>query len=475
MSMVQTFAIPTEKSTKRLKFKVAANNTRKIVISSNWLPLMNFNAHDRIQETSLGRNKGMEIRRVLDLFAEQPDRTKKVYQRKYKTRRNNPLEVLLEVGSQKIINESFPADCKNLHIIFETNKITILPITEFQCEAIKNATPESRYDVFAALTSGVDLYSMEKTHGLKIHSALEWRPHEVRDKNRDLSETGALTILRNITGIKNLFNEDIGSINTSFLKDAMGTPVTTMIASLACDDFCNVKGSSLKQKSLEDLSSSIDMAYDLLRIIEAIKPPVICLEQVRGFYSSEIFRMIDLRLRRWGYSSNLLIGDGRDYGGLTSRVRGYAVFTCLDSPFMFEQPGARRTDPIWNLITRHLPDCRDVTHSKSLQNGLKSGRLRTITAESLHSPTILKSFARMARDSVCIKHNDRLYWPSEDLIKELMGISPNFKLDCVSAEIASEIIGQSIQVELHDSVMRSLACHLNAYFDNAYPTPALAA
>jgi len=81
----------------------------------------------------------------------------------------------------------------------------------------------------------------------------------------------------------------------------------------------------------------------------------------------------------------------------------------------------------------------------------------------------------MAKDSICIKFNDRLYWPSEDLIKDLMGISPNFKLDCVSAEIASEIIGQSIQVELHDSVMRSLVCHLNSYFDKAYPNPALAA
>ncbi len=471
MNMVKTFSIPSEKATKQLKFKTLSGNKRKIVISSNWLTIMNFNPDDRFVEKSLGPNKGMVINKVQDLFDEQVGKTKKVHVRSYPKRKNNPLETLLEVASQKIIDESFPQDCEKLHVIFESNRITILPISNFQAEAIANATQESRYDVFAACTSGVDLYSMENTHGFRIHSCLEWRPQEKRNKDQDLTETGALTVLRNLGhGIKNLFNEDITNINTKFIKDSMGTPVTTFIVSPQCDDFTNLKSPGSKQNSILDLSSTIDMAYDILRLIEELKPPVIVFEQVPGWYKSDIYKMLELRLRRFGYTANLLVADSRQYGGLTGRRRGYAVFSALQAPFAFEEPEAKRTGSIWDIVKKHLPMCRDVTHSKSLQDGKTTGRLRTINRESTSSPTIIKSMMRMAKDSIVIEHDGRFFWPCEALIKELMGISQKFKLDCVSGEIGGEILGQSICVNHHDSIIRSVKRHIDVFFESSYKT-----
>jgi DNA (cytosine-5)-methyltransferase 1 len=116
-------------------------------------------------------------------------------------------------------------------------------------------------------------------------------------------------------------------------------------------------------------------------------------------------------------------------------------------------------------VEQYLPECRDVTHSNSLQKGFDSGRLRMITRESCHSPTILKSQLRMAKDSVILFNEGRMYWPTESLMKMLMGISESFSLENCSQTIASEIIGQSVDMKLHDMIIRSVKRHIMSFFN----------
>ena len=68
----------------------------------------------------------------------------------------------------------------------------------------------------------------------------------------------------------------------------------------------------------------------------------------------------------------------------------------------------------------------------------------------------------MAKDSCVIEVDNKFYWPSEDLLKELMSIE-GVVLDCVSKSIGSEIIGQSIDGALHSSVARSVIRHIDAF------------
>lgn len=450
-------------ATKRLKFKTTGGQ-RKIVISSNWLPLFNFKGGDDMATRSLGVGKGIVVDLVTDLF-NPPAPTKKVYERSYPKRKNNPIETLIEISSKKVINKSFLFNACGFHVTFEPNRLTILPVTEFKEQVLSNVRLENRYSIFAACSSGVDLHLMEKHHGFHTHSLIEYRPQEKRDK-RDLTETGAVAALRNLkNGIKNLFNEDITVISESMLTKAIEKePAMLFMASPQCDDFTNLKTQKGKEQHVTDLSSSLDMAFDMERIIRAIKTPIIKFEQVRGWYNSDIYKALSLRLRKHGYQEHLLIGNAVDHGGLTNRVRGYAVFTMLDVPFEFEEATGASDDPIWPIIERHLSDCRDVTHSKSLQDGKAIGRLRTITPESTKAPTFLKSQPRCAKDSVVIEIDDKLHWPSEALVKELMGIS-GYQTDCVSSDIAYEIIGQSVDAALHNSVARSIKKHIDAYFN----------
>lgn len=455
------FIVPSESMTKRLKMKTTGGK-RKIVISSNWLPLYNFNAGDNMVAKPLGKGKGLVVELVTDLFT-LDKRPKKVYERSYPKRKNNPLETLIEICSKKDIEESFHEDTKDLLVKFEYNRLTITEVKSFQSGVLKNAEKADPFSLFAACTSGVDLHVMEKDHGFNVHSVIEYRPQEKRDK-KDLTETGALSILRNIkNGIRNLFNEDIEKVSRRQLKEAVKqVPAMTFMVSPVCDDFTNVKANSIKEAHLQDLSSTMDQCLDLIKVIECIQPPTIKIEQVVGWYKSDAYKILSLRLRKYGYQENLLISSGAKYGGLTNRTRGYAVFTMLDAPFEFEPEIGESTASIWPVIEKHLPNCRDVTHSKSLQDGKRIGRLRSITPESTKSPTILKSQPRVAKDSCVIETDGKIYWPSEELVKELMGV-PDLETDFCSKDIAFEIIGQSIDAALHSTVTRSLKRHITLY------------
>jgi DNA (cytosine-5)-methyltransferase 1 len=466
-----TFHAP-EKLTKQLSIKQISGGKRKVVISTNWLPLVGFEKGDPTIERTLGEGKGFVIERVRNLF-DNP-KIKKVYSREYKSRKNNPIETLLDISSQKLLDMSIPVGCERVHVTFKRDIVTVVPITSGQYKAIQNAkSAQERLSVFAGMTSGVDLQSLQ-SNGFTVSSILEWRCPEKRDGVKDLSETGALAAIANTAGVKNLYNENIFEVDVHRLaEDAAKSPFTLFHASPQCDDHSSLKTKKSKAGAVSDLSTTIDMAYDVIRICEELNPPTILLENVPNWLKSDVYTMLSVKLRRFGYKEHVLVGDARDYGGLTSRKRAYSFFTALPSHFAWEAPQSISTTSIWTLIDKHLPECRDVTHSKSLQDGITTGRLRPITPESNCAPTLLKSQERMAKDSVVIKKDGRLYWPTEKLLKELMGIEQSFDLRCVTKAIASEIIGQSVDIPLHDAVVRSAKRHINAFFDSLAIKPTM--
>ena len=447
-----------EIATKQLAFR-RNGDKRILTISSNLLTLFDFAKGDAVTETSLGEGRGIVIERVYDLFS--APRAKKVYARSYPRRRNNPLEHLVEVSSQKLIDLSFPASCQRVHIRFEPGRVTVTPLSTVQERALANAEAADPDSVFAALTSGVDLASMRE-EGFSISAVLEWRPQEARDKS-DLTETGALAALSNSGPLHALFNEDITSCALDRIAEAMrNRPVMVLHASPQCDDHSTLKAKALKDRDTEAATSSSDMILDLLNLVERIAPPIVVLENVPGMIGSAAYEVASLRLRRWGYRRHEHVGDARDHGGLTSRRRAYVVFSQLGSAFSFEPARERRSDG-WAVVTRHLDDCRDVSGSKSIRDGKACGRLRAIRPGAKHVPTPVKSQSRMAKDSVVVEPRDGVFlFPGEGMLKAFLGIE-SVDLNAVSATIASEIIGQSIDRPHHASILRSLRAHISAW------------
>lgn len=451
-----------EIATKQLAFRHNGNR-RILTISSNLLILFDFNKGDDVVEISKGDGKGMVIERSYDLFDQKP--TKKVYARSYPKRKNNPLETQLEISSQKMLDKSFPHDCTRVHIRFERGRITITPLRSISERSNANAQIADPTSTFAALTSGVDLMSLRE-EGFSISAILEWRPQESRDKT-NLTETGALCAISNSGSLHALFNEDVTSAALNEIERAMEKkPVMLFHASPQCDDHTPLKPKNLKERHNANAVSSEDMIIDLLNIIERLAPPVILFENVAGMINSAAYKVASLRLRRWGYTCHEHVGDARLYGGLTSRKRAYVVFTQLNAPFAFEKPFSAKEKNAWAVVKDDLHECRNVSHSKSLNDGKKIGRLRVIKPDSKNVPTPVKSQARMAKDSIIIEPEEDVFlWPTEKQLKRFLGIEKT-DLSAVSATIASEIIGQSIDRPHHASILRSIKKHISLYREN---------
>ena len=438
--------------TKALKLSTLPNGLRRIRLSTNFLPLMGFNAGIRTQVHDLGVNQGLEVK--FD-----PKGSSKVYTRSYTQRKNNPLETQLDIQNQTLIERAFPSDADRLHFLMREGSIIIKPLFNSTFSIRKKLKQaENKFSSFVALTGGVDMACIQEA-GFSVTSMLEYRPQEKRDK-QDLTETGALNAITN-TKVKNLFNEDLATINWGMVSSLLEQEeqIALLHLSIPCQDHSNAKSESLKQKAIETLDTTIDLVYDSLRLIETTKPATILIENVPNFGKSHAADLVRLKLRRWGYYINEAILDAREHGGLSSRKRYYLVASVWPG---FEMPGSQpsRTD-LWNLIENHLPECRDVSETGALYKGIEVGRSRIISKDSTFSPTIMKSQNRQGKDAVYIKHQDKYYFPSENLIKAINGIPDRFNLENVSSTIASEIIGQSIDYPMHQELVIAIREHIN--------------
>ena len=448
--------IPSNGATKQLSMQ-STSQGRKLIISSNWLRLFGFEKGVEVIEEVIGEGQGMVVR----LATKDDQATKLVYERSYKSRKNNPLETQLDIRGQRKLNEAFPLDTKNVHVTFQKGKITIVSITERQAERIEIAKNANELmSAFVAMSGGVDAYALHK-EGFKINTLLEWRPNEKRDK-RDCTEVNSVNALGNVP-VGTLINEDIGEINLARLAQMTeGSKSTLLHASLSCDDFSNAKGKSYKQLSMEDMSTSMDQVYDLMRIIETEKFPTILIENVGGFLTSDANSILESKLRKWNYTLHKTVAYAPEYGGKTGRKRYYMFATSFSSPFYWPQKQEISSIPIWDeMIKPYLSTLRDVTHSKSIQDGSKCGRLRVINKDSLFSPTLLKSQNRMAKDSVVIETEDGRYlFPDNAMLKRLMGIPTGFDSSCVGDTIENEIIGQSVDFTMHHKIIQEIKKHI---------------
>lgn len=223
-------------ATKQLKLQ-NCNTGRKLVVSTNWLPLFGFESNSRVKEHLIGKGKGIRI----SLVDKDETNSKKVYTRSYNSRRNNPLETMLDIRSQTLINDAFPEDTETVHIQFTYGEVLITPMFNRKAAAIKQFK-KSNNECFVACSSGVDAVSMVKK-GFKIETLLEYRPNEKRDKN-DMTETGALNAIANVE-VNHLINEDIMNLDIERIaKLCSKSNYTNATFSIQCDEFSNVKANS---------------------------------------------------------------------------------------------------------------------------------------------------------------------------------------------------------------------------------------
>jgi len=106
--------------TLRLQAVSKASDKRKLVISTNWLPLFNFVEKQRVIESVIGPLQGMTISNSCT----DESKTKQVYGRNYSDRAR---ETMMDIRHQGKIDGAF-GSAKDVHITFEKDCLTIVPI-----------------------------------------------------------------------------------------------------------------------------------------------------------------------------------------------------------------------------------------------------------------------------------------------------------------------------------------------------------
>lgn len=441
---MHSFFVP-DVATKQLKI-ATGGNVRKLRVSSNLLPMFGFSGGQRIGVASI--KNGVEV--TFNAGGRQ-----KIYERSYASRKNSPTEAVLELSSEEVMS-NFPSYITRFHVEMRHGSVKLRQIMERAFSARRALRElENPATMFAALTSGVDIHAAQKL-GFKIAGIVEWRCPESRDKT-DLTETGVVTAVAN-NPIGAVFNEDIYKLDWSMVSDILDLPcVGVLHASLQCDGFSQL---TPKEYTAIGLDTTRDMFFPLLDGIKRLEPVVVTIEQVEGFSSSVEWQLFSLQLKRLGYYITERVMDARDYGGLTSRKRFYAIASFFPGARL-PDPTPRRTRPIWDdYIAPYLSGCRDVSHSKSIVDGANCGRLRGVHRDKLYSNTPVKSCARMAKDTLVVLHEDRYLLPSEDMRKALLSIPQDFNTEVVGSTIASEVIGQSIEYGMHHEILKCIKEHI---------------
>jgi DNA (cytosine-5)-methyltransferase 1 len=169
-----------------------------------------------------------------------------------------------------------------------------------------------------------------------------------------------------------------------------------------------------------------------------------------------------MQLRRLGYKVHMKVLNAQKHNGYTMRKRAYIFATMLDSEFSFPEPVSKSTH-FWNdLIAGRENEMSDKSNNKAIIDALTTGRSRFVQAGSDTGFTLLKSQARLAKDTLLCDIDGKIMYPSLSQSKDMMNAG-GMDLSLFSEEVAMEIVGQGVCLHLHDALMEQVKLHIDQH------------
>ncbi|MEL0637704.1 DNA cytosine methyltransferase [Marinomonas sp. TI.3.20] len=315
-------------------------------------------------------------------------------------------------------------------------------------------------ECFVGFSGGFDAHLLER-EGFDVTSALEWAPPEKRDTT-DKSEHYALSLMMN-TNVKHLFNEDIYFANIPFIAE-LNKNIGHAHFSLSCTDFSSLKTKKARAKAIDELTTSRDMFVPTLKLISKMAPLTLSVENVPNFANSAEYQIFISRLERLGYKVCTHTLNAPHFGGLTSRKRMYIFATRLNLSLEHfgEVQTKSATISAWDAVKSDFNNMRDVSHTKSVQKGIDTGRIRPLKEGDKVGPAIFRSQNRQLKDTCYLLHNNKYYLPTVNQLRALSGMPESFKMNFLSIEQQTAIIGQGIDAELHTAWIERIKIYLLA-------------
>lgn len=505
---------PTSEDNNALRSKLTPQK-RKLRLSSNLLIYMGFDPeqHARGNFELIGPGAGLR-------FSYDVDGSHKVHERSYHNRSNvipanysrwtqdldetsTPVkEALIECSNQTLLDEAF-GDCTHVRVLMTMGEVRFLPCFKTPADRARvlHAKSDTPLRTGIVCTGGVDAHLAQRA-GAEIDTIIEYRPHESRDKDIDKTETGVISALHNAT-IRNVVNVDLYDLgfNPALLVETFkDAPYSSLyLTGLVCDSFSNLQPKKHKTAELEHGKSFIDMWVPFSQVVALQTPAVVMMENVPDAIKPENFEMFRQWLLKAGYHISTACLNAQQYGGYTTRERSYVVASAFPG-FKFPEPTGPHNRDLWRLVLKHIEGCKPHAGAnlRSTLTGVRegTGKVQERKASFLQPgmskcPTIVKSQHRYANDSIYIgplSKDDPLTahlvdenaviqggpnkgepafidgkqykMPSRYLVRELQGLPESFNCDVFGEELSIEIMGQAVDVALHEAVMHAVFEHL---------------
>jgi site-specific DNA-cytosine methylase len=400
-------------------------------------------------------------------------------------------------------------------------------------EILQQFNQESPYHAMAICSSGVDIKAME-SDGFTVSSVLDYRPPEARDTSpapyaqkkysklgfsvredskkvirkskwkkmgafKDKTESGAICAAVNSFKPEIVFNEDIYlfDLNRSTKQLKATQRQNVFFGSLQCDDVSLCKNNNDKERSIVDMSSTIDMSFPMLKTIKDGLYSVIMIENVEAFANSIECKLFEEGLRSLGYTVETHVHNALDFNGYSSRKRAFVFATVLDTAIAQPEKITERTAHFWNDIVAPNINQTGKGEAQRFRNVSHTGGIKTYTAGLLlskkdkstlnktqmkqvekyqranvrlngasHCGTILKSQSRQVAESLYVKVEDEYLFPDNEICKQVMGIPSDFDVSMLSGELGSEVIGQSVDFKVHKALGGKIKEHIDNFLVN---------
>jgi DNA (cytosine-5)-methyltransferase 1 len=362
-------------------------------------------------------------------------------ERKVSSKRKGEVPVV-DINSSQL-REAF-GDCRNLVVRLRGDSITI-EATRTE----KKQRTRCRNGKEGALFSGGGLLSeAARQAGFKTAWACE------------IEELYADTFSANHPDT-HVFNCSVSELEISDLE-----PVEMLTAGIPCQPFSAKRQG--RKGAVPEAHPLGDMVFWTLRIIDAMNPATVVIEQVPRFLDSGAGQVLIHSLERMGYDVESRIIDPAKSGELCGRTRAVVVATSNGEKFTWpeEKPSEMTLGDLLEDVATDSSEWFTSETKPWLFNHWEKQRARgnnfisaQLDADSKRVPAITKRYFAGQGDGAVVKHPTQpgtFRWLRVSEVARLMGLPDGYVLPSAKTR-AGEILGQAVHVKQFTRLLGSIA------------------
>lgn len=254
-----------------------------------------------------------------------------------------------------------------------------------------------------------------------------------------------------------ILNQSIAELDLANLE-----PVELITAGIPCQPFSDKRRD--KPKAVPEAHELGDMVFWALKVIDALNPATVLIEQVPKFLESGAGFVLVSALRRMGYQVESRVVDPANEGELCGRKRAVVMATSGNGvTWGEEKPTQQKLGDI--LEEADDDEWFDASSKPWLfehwaKQKAKGNRFVSVQldAETTRVPCLSKRYFAGQGDGAVVKHPSRpntFRWLRVSEVAKIMGVPDDYRLPSAKTR-AGEILGQAVHVGQFTRLLRSL-------------------